>query len=375
MKRLFILLLLATLGFNYLPAQALTPEQRKVIDSNIHYFDVEEGCTTSPTGVVPGSTITQPGEAGLQKVVPAPFSGAKITPTGILLHWTGGSPNQSVNSFIAGMSGRGLSVQLYIDGNGNVYQLVDDLATHTSHASSANSRTIGIEIAAGSDGTVATSEREINENGVQKQAVIRTVSYLAQTYGINAETDIVALKGILSHHLTDPGRKSDVGNRYHSDIVNSVKNGGQLLSSNTSCSSPEGTSGPTGSGGQGGDAASNKQLAQQMASERGFTGAEWSCLLDLWQRESSWSQFAINDAEGNNDKNKNKRLDGNETISETEHDAYGLPQSLPGGKMASAGSDWRTNPRTQIKWGLDYIQGRYKTPCRAIIHHNARNWY
>jgi len=320
------------------------------------------------TMVVPDSGSTQT-DANIQKIVPAPFQGSKITPTGIVLHWTGGSPNQSVESFIAGISGRGLSVQLYIDGSGNVYQLVDTLDTHTSHAGNANSKTIGIEIAAGSDGTVATSEREINDNAVQKQAVVSTVMYIMQTFNIGSETDVVGLKGILSHHLLDPGRKSDVGDRYLADIVSTIKNGGQLIGNNPSCAPP------TDGGGQGGNPDANKQLGQQMASERGFAGTEWACLLDLWTRESGWNHLAINDAEGNNDLNGNRRLDNGETISDTEHDAYGIPQSLPGGKMATVGSDWRSNPRTQMQWGLDYIVGRYETPCKAIEWHNAHNWY
>ena len=55
--------------------------------------------------------------------------------------------------------------------------------------------------------------------------------------------------------------------------------------------------------------------------------------------------------------------------------AYGIPQSLPGSKMATHGSDWRTNPETQIRWGIDYIKGRYGTPCGAWAHSEANNWY
>lgn len=117
-----------------------------------------------------------------------------------------------------------------------------------------------------------------------------------------------------------------------------------------------------------------KQLAEQL---NGWTGAEFDCLFELWKRESSWSERAINDAEGNNDLNKNKRLDGGESISDTEKDAYGIPQALPGGKMAQSGSDWRENPSTQIKWGLGYIANRYKTPCNALRMWDSRDphWY
>jgi hypothetical protein len=79
---------------------------------------------------------------------------------------------------------------------------------------------------------------------------------------------------------------------------------------------------------------------------------EWSCLYNLWMRESSWNVYAEN-ASG----------------------AYGIPQALPGDKMAANGADWQTNPVTQIAWGLGYIQGQYGTPCGAWNHEVADGWY
>lgn len=80
---------------------------------------------------------------------------------------------------------------------------------------------------------------------------------------------------------------------------------------------------------------------------------EYECLVDLWTRESSWRYNATNPYSG----------------------AYGIPQSLPADKMASAGSDYKTNGQTQIRWGLEYIQGRYGSPCKAIDFHNVNHWY
>jgi len=67
----------------------------------------------------------------------------------------------------------------------------------------------------------------------------------------------------------------------------------------------------------------------------------------------------------------------NEKAGNPSSGAYGIPQSLPASKMASAGSDYRTNPATQIKWGLSYIQGRYQNPCNAWALWQSRNphWY
>jgi hypothetical protein len=84
--------------------------------------------------------------------------------------------------------------------------------------------------------------------------------------------------------------------------------------------------------------------AKAMLASFGFnTTTQWPCLYDLWEQESTWNVYAENPMSG----------------------AYGIPQSLPGDKMASAGADWQTNPATQIKWGLGYIKTVYGTPCGA----------
>ncbi|MEU3752740.1 peptidoglycan-binding protein [Streptomyces olivoreticuli] len=82
-------------------------------------------------------------------------------------------------------------------------------------------------------------------------------------------------------------------------------------------------------------------------------GGEFGCLEQIWTRESGWNVYADNPSSH----------------------AYGIPQSLPGDKMASAGADWRTNPATQIQWGLDYIKGRYGSPCSAWSFWQSHNWY
>ncbi len=97
----------------------------------------------------------------------------------------------------------------------------------------------------------------------------------------------------------------------------------------------------------------NQRIGQAQAAKRGWTGKQWVCLKKLWYRESGWSIRS-----GNPDKG-----------------SFGIPQALPGRKMASAGSDWRTNAATQIKWGLGYIKGRYGSPCGAFAHWQSRNWY
>ena len=108
-----------------------------------------------------------------------------------------------------------------------------------------------------------------------------------------------------------------------------------------------------GSGGTSGTSASDaKAYASSQMSAWGWDANEYSCLVGLWDRESGWNYQASN-ASG----------------------AYGIPQALPGSKMASAGSDWATNPATQIDWGLGYIKGRYGSPCAAWSHSESAGWY
>jgi hypothetical protein len=84
-----------------------------------------------------------------------------------------------------------------------------------------------------------------------------------------------------------------------------------------------------------------------------WNGSQFKCLDALWQHESGWSHTADNPSSS----------------------AYGIPQSLPGHKMASEGADWKTNPATQIRWGAKYIKLRYTTPCGAYAHFKSKNWY
>jgi hypothetical protein len=101
------------------------------------------------------------------------------------------------------------------------------------------------------------------------------------------------------------------------------------------------------------DPGSAKAIAHSMVLARGWGEGEYNCLVALWQKESGWNVYAHNASSG----------------------AYGIPQSLPGSKMASVGADWATNPATQITWGLGYIQGRYGTPCGAWNASLAKGWY
>jgi hypothetical protein len=95
--------------------------------------------------------------------------------------------------------------------------------------------------------------------------------------------------------------------------------------------------------------------ASSILGSYGWGQGQMSCLVSLWNMESNWRWNAYNSSSG----------------------AYGIPQSLPADKLASAGGDWMTNGNTQIRWGLSYISGRYGSPCAAWDHELSENphWY
>lgn len=97
----------------------------------------------------------------------------------------------------------------------------------------------------------------------------------------------------------------------------------------------------------------SRSYAQEEATKYGWGASQFECLNKLWERESNWRHTADN----------------------PKSSAYGIPQALPGSKMASEGSDWETNPKTQIRWGLRYIESRYSNPCNAWQHFTKKNWY
>jgi hypothetical protein len=97
----------------------------------------------------------------------------------------------------------------------------------------------------------------------------------------------------------------------------------------------------------------NKAVGCSLLGWAGFSTSQMSCLEPLWTRESGWNERAGNQSSG----------------------AYGIPQSLPGSKMAEYGADWETNPVPQVKWGLMYIKSRYGTPCDAWSAFQSKGWY
>ncbi|MGA8846422.1 MAG: lytic transglycosylase domain-containing protein [Nocardioides sp.] len=115
----------------------------------------------------------------------------------------------------------------------------------------------------------------------------------------------------------------------------------------------EAPDGPADSGAEQLSDSDPRDIARVLLGEFGFSSDQFGCLDSLYMRESGWNPFADNPTSS----------------------AYGIPQALPGSKMATAGADWETNPVTQIRWGLGYIRDRYGSPCGAWGHSQSNGWY
>lgn len=208
------------------------------------------GAEDNPTGSSTGDTGGTDGTSGSSSTAVAPCSsfeesnlraekpaideskkdafkgyGLIDSPTGVVLHWTGGDASRSVDQFISDIKSNtacgegGCSVQFYIDGNGTIYQLVDSINTKTAHAAGFNDCCIGIEIG-------GTGSTDLLGNDTQKQSVVNLTAYLVDLYNMQIYPDVAAQKGILSHHITPQGiqnGKQDVGDEYHQQIVSAVK--------------------------------------------------------------------------------------------------------------------------------------------------------
>jgi hypothetical protein len=173
--------------------------------------------------------------------------------------------------------------------------------------------------------------------------------------GVGAAFAAAALPGSRAMTVLEQARQQMI-------VMNSASHTMDLVGSPKLASTASATAATSTSGGGGGgttisfpppNPGSAQSIAYNMMSSFGFDPkTQFGCLNNIWTRESGWRYDAEN-ASG----------------------AYGIPQALPGSKMASAGADWQTNPTTQIRWGLGYIKSVYGTPCNAWAFWQANGYY
>ena len=149
----------------------------------------------------------------------------------------------------------------------------------------------------------------------------------------NKANEMAAIDGERAKAAEDQARKNQAASRSDTRTVKPGVNAGPPPAS---CASYSG----------------NRAIGCTLMLKAGFGLEQMPCLEKLWTKESGWNEKAANRS-----------------------GAYGIPQALPGSKMAVYGSDWQTNPATQITWGLSYIKGRYGNPCGGWSYFQAKGYY
>ena len=238
------------------------------------------------------------------------------------------------------------------------------LAAIGSPNGSVNSQTSGLTIEGQSDSVYTVTEESTEEHGrVEKETdSLPEGETKVETEGVDGL--VRTTYEVTSKDGTEVSRTP-----LSSSVVTEKVDEVVLVGTGSGAQKPAGEAGGGGGGGGGGGEAAPapapspagdgttpdgaQAIARSMMGSYGWGDGEFSCLQSLWNRESGWNYQAENDSSG----------------------AYDIPQALPGSKMSSVADDWATNPSTQITWGMQYIQGRYGTPCSAWAHSESVGWY
>ncbi|GAB3236954.1 hypothetical protein GCM10027447_35740 [Glycomyces halotolerans] len=184
----------------------------------------------------------------------------------------------------------------------------------------------------------AAAEQQAEAEAAYEEARTMHVNYIAATAGADVTTKAEAVAA----YAVD---KADGLNDAEEAARQAAEEAAELAAMNTNPTSVDIPSSCD-------EFSGNRATGCAINLEWGFDLEQFGCLEALWTRESGWNEYAANSI-----------------------GAYGIPQALPGSKMSTEGDDWETNPVTQIRWGLGYIEGRYGTPCSAWEHSERVGWY
>ncbi len=318
-------------------AQALTGAQTQVLQEGILFFDTEvAGSATSNSGTSSCALATLPAISDASQVASAidkfvQDNGGKGSPfDGLGSHIVAGSQRAGVNPFlVAAQALKESSFGVHIPpGSFNAF------------GRSATTGQPAVQLA-GRSWYKWSSWAASVDSADDEQSLIKSV-YI--------DAGLIQIIDLVSKYA--PASDGNNPTNYAKQITGWMQEMAANAGTAVDCGQGSTGGGASAPGSPTGNAAIGKQLA---AANGWGDGTQWQCLYTLWQHESGWNEKAGNPSSG----------------------AYGIPQSLPASKMASAGSDYRTNPATQIKWGLSYIQGRYQNPCNAWALWQSRNphWY
>jgi hypothetical protein len=186
----------------------------------------------------------------------------------------------------------------------------------------------------------AAAEQQAEAEAAYEEVRYLHVNYIEETAGADVATKVAALADFAADRAESLNSAQEDADQAAEEAAEEAE-----AASNTNPTSVD-------IPGSCSDYSGNKATGCALAQDHGFDLEQVGCLVALWDRESGWNELAANGI-----------------------GAYGIPQALPGSKMESEGSDWETNPVTQINWGLGYIAGRYGTPCEAWNHSEDVGWY
>jgi hypothetical protein len=210
----------------------------------------------------------------------------------------------------------------------------------TAATATAATRPAGLAARSGSSGPAAGHAHEADVNSL--------LSITDQTFQIQAVKQSTASQALQAYHLRDQAAELSAAQQpaaqQQAPPKQTARQAATVQRTAKSTRSPSAARVASGS---------PQRIAQSMLASFGWSSSQFSCLDPLWAHESGWSVTAYNAGSG----------------------AYGIPQALPGSRMASAGPNWQTSAATQIRWGLEYIKGTYGSPCAAWGHEQATGWY
>jgi hypothetical protein len=258
--------------------------------------------------------------------------------------------------------GSDLTTTLLLSTSADSSSLLDRLGTLDRVGSQVTQALAAAQVDANLAETLADQARAARDERDARAAALREAAEIASAAEAAADAAVAAQQAQLTQLYSQLAALKNTTAELEQQVRIGQQPGNAPGSSGSGGSTPPsgGTTTPPSSGGGftvPGNEVNNVAAARQYAFDRlagvGYGQDQMNCLLWLWNRESGWRTNAYNRSSG----------------------AYGIPQSLPGSKMATAGADWRTNYQTQVNWGLAYITARYGTPCGAWAHSQTKGWY
>ncbi|TQF03637.1 lytic transglycosylase domain-containing protein [Kitasatospora acidiphila] len=203
--------------------------------------------------------------------------------------------------------------------------------------------TLLADVPSGTDAQAISDNIGQQATAQQQQADAAAKQAAAEAARVKAAADAQA-KADADKAAADAAAKAQAAAQAQQEAANRAKARSELAATNTSDSSSTDSAPAT---------SYSPGSVQALAASIVGDSTQFQCFSNIVTRESGWNYTAVNPSSG----------------------SYGLVQALPGSKMASAGADWRTNPATQIKWGLGYMNDRYGSPCGAWSFWQAHSWY